>query len=1055
MKRITLSAILVFIQLFAFAQTDTTFWFAAPDISSDYSYDRPIHLRISSLQQPCMVTVSQPANGGLPTQTLNIPANSTQSIDLTTWLSNIECAPGDVVQNKGIKITSDNKISVYYEVNANGPNPELFSLKGGNALGNQFYISSQYILDNTPTYNPLPYSSFNIVASQDNTVVTITPTKNIIGHAANVPFNITLNKGQTYAAIATSQLASQHLQGSYVNATKPISITLSDDLLYGPPYGGICSDLAGDQTVPTSVVGTEYIAFQSSLNSPYDKVYITATQNATSVTQDGVLITSLNAGQSIELTVSNSVTYIKTSAPAYAYQLSGYGCEAGSAVLPKINCTGSSSVSVARSTNETFTATLLIKNGSQNNFLVNGVPGIITAGQFNVVPGTGGIYYYAKIDLPLGSYPNGTIIKISNSTDIFQCGILEGDVSGVAFGYFSDFNTINTNLFSSNSNPCTGTNVQLSAGTISSATYSWSGPNGFSSSSQNPMINNVSILNSGKYILTLTEPGCGVFKDSITIAVRPKPASIINQAICAGQNYAGYTATGTYIDTLVAANGCDSVRTINLTVKPRQFASVSLSICQGQTFLGHSTTGTYVDTLVASNGCDSILTINLTVKPRSFSTISQTICQGQTYLGHGVSGTYIDTLVAANGCDSLRTLNLTVKPKSVSTVNQSICQGQSFAGYNVTGKYVDTLIAANGCDSIRTINLIVNSKTFSTINQVICPGQSFAGYTTTGTYVDTLINSHGCDSIRTINLTLNPRIYATINVSICQGQTYLGHSTTGTYIDTLTATNGCDSVLTTNLTTKPRTFSSITQIICEGQNYLGHNLSGTYVDTLVGANGCDSLRTLNLTVKPKSFSTVNQSICAGQTYAGYSTSGTYVDTLVSANGCDSIRTINLAVINKPVPNLGNDTSICINDKISISPGIFDSYLWQDGSTQNPFTVTMPGLYSVTVSNLCGSANDNIVISERSCEIYFPNAFTPNADGNNDVFNILNAFNLQDYHLAIFDRWGVKVFESNDYTKGWNGKIKDVSASVGVYVWYCNYKKGNVPKFMKGTVTLLR
>ncbi|MEP6585037.1 MAG: hypothetical protein ABJA90_12260, partial [Ginsengibacter sp.] len=149
MKKYILSISFVFFQILAFAQTDTAFWFAAPDISSDYTYDQPIHLRISSLQQPCVVTIAQPANGGLPTQTISIAANSTQSIDLTTWLTNIECAPGNVVQNKGIKITSDNKISVYYEVNANGPNPELFSLKGSNALGNQFYISSQYFLDNT------------------------------------------------------------------------------------------------------------------------------------------------------------------------------------------------------------------------------------------------------------------------------------------------------------------------------------------------------------------------------------------------------------------------------------------------------------------------------------------------------------------------------------------------------------------------------------------------------------------------------------------------------------------------------------------------------------------------------------------------------------------------------------------------------------------------------------------------------------------------------------------------------------------------------------------
>lgn len=1055
MKKLILIISLVFCQFIGLAQTDTAFWFAAPDISSDYSYDRPIYLRISSYQLSSTVIVSQPAGGGLPTQTFNIPPNTTQSVDLSAWLNSIECTPGNVIQNRGIKITSDNKIAAYYEVNANGPNPELFSLKGRNALGNQFYISSQYLLDNTPTYNPLPYSSFNIVASQDNTVITITPSNNIIGHAANTPFTITLNKGQTYAAIATSQAANQHLNGSFVTSTKPIAITLSDDLLFGTQYGGICSDLAGDQTVPVSVTGTEFIAFQSNLNSPFDKVYITATQNSTSVTQDGVLITSLNAGQSIELTLSNSVTYIMTSAPAYAYQLSGYGCEVGSAILPKINCTGSSSVSVARSTNESFVATLLVKNGSQNNFLVNGVAGVITGGQFNVVPGTAGIYYYAKIDLQLYDYPNGTIIKISNTSDIFQCGVLEGDVSGVAFGYFSDFNTINTNLFSSNANPCEGSDVQLFAGTISSAVYSWTGPNGFTSSGQNPTIANVSTLNSGKYFLTITEPGCGIFKDSISIAVRSKSFTTINQFICSGQTYLGYSASGTYVDTLVSGNGCDSIRTINLTVKPRFYSTVSPTICQGQNYLGHTNSGTYIDTLVSSNGCDSVLTINLTVKPRANSTINQTICQGQNYLGYGATGTYVDTLIAANGCDSLRTLNLTVKSKSFSTINQSICQGQSYAGYNASGTYIDTLIAANGCDSVRTINLTINPKSFSTINQSICAGQSYAGYGMSGTYIDTLVSNKGCDSVRTINLNVKSRSYATVSLIICQGQSYLGHVTPGTYVDTLMAANGCDSVLTINLAVKPGSFSTITQSVCQGQTYLGHTSTGTYIDTLIAANGCDSLRTLNLTVTPAAISVINQSICQGQSYAGYTLMGTYIDTLISSGGCDSIRTIHLAVFNKPIPKLGADTSICINDKIFLSPGIFDNYLWQDGSTQNPFVVNKPGLYSVTVTNSCGSGTDNIVITEKGCEIYFPNAFTPNQDGNNDVFNILNAFNLQDYYIVIYDRWGVKVFETTDYQKGWDGSIKNIPASVGVYVWYCKYEKANIPKFIKGTVTLLR
>ena len=501
------------------SQADTSFWFAAPDISSDFSYDRPVMFRITSHGQSCNVTISQPASGGLPVQNLSLAPNTTQSFDLSPWLSNIECGPGDVIQNKGLKIKSDNKISVYYEVNVGGPNPEIFALKGQNAIGNQFIISSQYFLSNSSTYTPRPYSSFNIVATEDNTQVTINPTQPIIGHAANTPFTITLNKGQTYAAIATSQLKSLHLQGSTVNATKPIAITLADDLLSGAEYGGICADLAGDQTVPVSVIGTEYIAFKSNLNAPNDKVYITAVQNGTTVTQDGNLITTLNSGQTTELSVSSNITYIQTSLPSYAYQLSGWGCEAGSAILPKINCTGSSSVSVTRSTNETFSVTLLVKSGGQNNFLVNNVPGVINGASFNVVPGTGGQWYYAKITLSPATYPTGSVIRISNPISLFHQGVLQGDISGVGFGYFSDFNTIKARASTSNSAVCSGSQIQLTAETVSSATYSWTGPTGFSSNIQNPVINNAAIANTGFYYLTISVPGCGNSIDSVYINV--------------------------------------------------------------------------------------------------------------------------------------------------------------------------------------------------------------------------------------------------------------------------------------------------------------------------------------------------------------------------------------------------------------------------------------------------------------------------------------------------------------------------------------------------------
>ncbi len=218
----------------AYSQTDTLFWFAAPDVDEIGNLDRPIKLRFSSYQLPSTIIVSQPANPGFTTQTITLAPYSTQSIDLTSQINIVECKPGNVIQNRGLKISATNKIAVYYEVNEGAPNPEIFSLKGNNALGTQFYISSQNIINNNfYPGNINPYSSFNIVASEDNTTITIIPSNNITGHAANISFTINLNKGQTYAAEASSQLANQHLDGSYVVATKPIAITLEDDLLNG------------------------------------------------------------------------------------------------------------------------------------------------------------------------------------------------------------------------------------------------------------------------------------------------------------------------------------------------------------------------------------------------------------------------------------------------------------------------------------------------------------------------------------------------------------------------------------------------------------------------------------------------------------------------------------------------------------------------------------------------------------------------------------------------------------------------------------------------------
>jgi gliding motility-associated-like protein len=803
--------------LCSYAQIDTEFWFAAPDITSSAAKDVPIYLRITSFKDAGTVTLSQPAGGGLPIQTINLPANSSVTVNLTPWLNSIECGPGNAVQNRGLRISSTAQISAYYEINNNGLNPEFFVLKGQNALGNQFFISSQNFANNGNA-TPTPFSSFTIVATEDNTSVTIVPTRALVGRAPNVPFTITLNRGQTYPAVAASTLAAQRLDGSTVSATKPIAITLADDFISAPGFP--CGDLIGDQTIPTSVIGTEYIATRGYLLGTLEKIFITATVNGTTVRKDGIVIASLNAGQTHVSDVTNASTYIQSSSPVYVYQVSGIGCEYGSAILPPINCTGSLSTTFAKGTSRSIYLNAFVRSGGENFFRVNGNPNIIRATDFVVVPGTSGQWLSTSVLLNL-NIPLDSPIRITNARTFFHLGVLAGnDREGTAYGFFSSFNNNYANVSTPTPLICDGGFIQLNADTLLTATYSWTGPNGFTSNQQNPVINNATTINAGKYFCTVTLPGCGAQVDSLVIGIGGVKRSIVIDTICEGDDYDGYTTSGIFIDTLKTSLGCDSIRTLTLTVKPRAL-------------------------------------------------------------------------------------------------------------------------------------------------------------------------------------------------------------------------------------------SNTTQTICEGQNVFGYTSTGIYIDTLVAANGCDSVRTLDLTVLPRSRTTIRQTICFGQTFLGYSLAGTYRDTLVAANGCDSIRTLVLRVDTEPFPNLGPDKELCNGDTLVLFPGNYTTYLWQDNSTNSSFVARQAGNYSVTVSNACGSATDNINIRVVDCVILFPNAFTPNGDGRNDLFKILNAFNLKDYSLSIFNRWGQMVYSTNDFTQGWNGEIKGLPQNPDTFVYYCRYTKDGKPVTVKGSFSLIR
>lgn len=534
----------------------------------------------------------------------------------------IKNTPANTILNRGILITASQPVSIVYEVTSTATcncDPEIFVLKGQNAFGTNFLVPTQNFFNNSSVdvlgvpYVPPGENGFDIVAIE-NTNVTITPTRDIIGHPAGIAFSINLLKGQTYSAIATSNLGVNHLAGSSVVSTGKIAITMKDDLMNGGPAGP-CDDLGGDQIVPVEVWGTEYIAVNGFLNNITDQVFILGLYDNTKVNINGSPASTINKGQVLQTNIPDSfAVYINSDQPVAVVQASGYSCELGSAILPQLQCTGSYQVPLTRSTTEPFYMTIVCQKGIENGFTVNGNPFIVTASNFQPVATTGGQWLAARIPLSTLILPLNQSIVVRNSLGRFHLGELHGGYyTGCRFGYFSDFNKIKPNAKSNGPVFCQGDTLKLACDSSSFTTsVSWKGANNFASNLKTP----VKVLNllsdSGWYYVQVAEGSCSSMIDSIFVSVKPLPPTNAgpDTAFCAGYNYQLHASGGntyqwspsnglsnptianpvftgnqsqSYILKGTDVNGCFAYDTISLTVRslPSLSRSPDTTICAG------------------------------------------------------------------------------------------------------------------------------------------------------------------------------------------------------------------------------------------------------------------------------------------------------------------------------------------------------------------------------------------------------------------------------------------------------------------------------------------
>jgi len=98
---------------------------------------------------------------------------------------------------------------------------------------------------------------------------------------------------------------------------------------------------------------------------------------------------------------------------------------------------------------------------------------------------------------------------------------------------------------------------------------------------------------------------------------------------------------------------------------------------------------------------------------------------------------------------------------------------------------------------------------------------------------------------------------------------------------------------------------------------------------------------------------------------------------------------------------------------------------------------------------------NTVIFRQEFKLIIPNAFSPNGDGLNDVFEVKGHF-LANYRLLIYDRWGQILFDNNNQSRGWDGRLNGKEIPTGAYPYRITGQDTSGKEFTKtGTVTLLR
>ncbi len=553
-----------------------------------------------------------------------------------------------------------------------------------------------------------------------------------------------------------------------------------------------------------------------------------------------------------------------------------------------------------------------------------------------------------------------------------------------------------------------------------------------------------------------------------------------------GSGYLPYIVPNTWYCLVVISDGIDLKLYLDGILVSTQTINALIGTNTDNLFIGRKNSTTYpywyngvLDELRIYNRAlnlqeiDSLCNLNQSAANLNINASSTTVCLGQPVtltatglisynwsggISNGVpftpnsTATYIVTGQAANGntySDSVVVIVNLLPTVSCSSIpsNGILCAGQALV---LSGQGASTYTWSNG---------VINNTSFSPMNSNV--------YTVTGT------DANGCSATSSISITINPKpaVTAIANpATVCIGKptqlTATGASTytwsggvsnsvpfipptTNSYTVVGTDANGCTA--TSSIVVDVVQFLNISVLpsspfLCAGDS-VWLTASGANYYSWSPSNGLSNSNSANVWAYPN-------------------TSITYYITGTDASGCTGTTSVPINVVDQVHLTVSKTNDIeCGHPTVELSATGATSYTWSPASAlSNPSnantqaTINQTTTFIVTGTVGSCSATDSITVNYFNNDekyIFIPSAFSPNNDGKNDCLRIVQNANFKQYYFCIYNRWGERVFESDNPTDCWNGEVRNQAAAMDTYNYYLKAETACGKIFKKGDIILVR